>query len=304
MSASSGFDRAAKLDKLATESGQFAILALDHLRSFATTVRPDAPDTLTLAEMELMKQGLIDGLAASASAVLIDPGLAMGRLNSQASALPVGMILGIEDGDYEAAEVPPRLLPGWTVERAANLGADGVKISFYFDPDGDTRPAVSFVEETVRQCGISGLPLFCEPLVRIDDAADSRRKVMDGVRRFGSLGADVLKIQFPCDTDGAGMQEEWIDACSEADEMSASPWALLSEGRDYEVFRELLTVACQAGCSGFLGGRAIWGGATDTSMTSYADRLAELRLISTSEGKPWRNHGMTPLTDVTHQINH
>ena len=40
----SGNSRARRLDRLATETGQFAILALDHVRSFATTLRPDDPE--------------------------------------------------------------------------------------------------------------------------------------------------------------------------------------------------------------------------------------------------------------------
>ncbi len=42
------------------------------------------------------------------------------------------------------------------------------------------------------------MPLFCEPLADVR-GGDVRRKVLEGVRRFGSLGADVLKIQFPGD---------------------------------------------------------------------------------------------------------
>jgi len=286
--------RAARLDQLASETGQFAILALDHLRSFAVTVRPEAPDSMSSLEMGQLKEALIDGLAHSSTAVLIDPVLATNRLASGAAQLPVGLILGIEDGDYEAAAVAPRLLPGWTVERAANLGADAVKISFYFEADSDTSVAERFVEETVRQCDIYEMPLFCEPLVRLQGSGDARYKVLDGVKRFGSMGADVLKIQFPCDTDSQTSRDEWVDACEAVSALSQSPWALLSEGRDYQQFRELLAVACAAGASGFLGGRAIWGGAgTDGAMSTYAQRLLELRTIAVRQGTPWQNHRPT-----------
>jgi tagatose-1,6-bisphosphate aldolase len=66
----------------------------------------------------------------------------------------------------------------------------------------------------------------------------------------------------------------------------------LSEGRDYVVFRELLTVACQQGASGFLGGRAIWGGAVSEAdaFAVYAERLSELRSIAVTEGTSWKAH--------------
>jgi tagatose 1,6-diphosphate aldolase len=284
--------RGERLARLSAESGQFAILALDHVSSFAATVRPSAPESLSPEEMYGLKERLVSELARNSTAVLIDPAFALNRRETEAPALPVGLILGIEDGDYDHAEISPRLLPGWTVDRASKFGADAVKISFYFDPDSDTSEAEAFVAETVRQCEISGLPLFCEPLVRLAGSDDTRRKVLDGVRRFGNMGVDVLKIQFPGDTDGSSSRDAWVDACGEVTEQGSSPWALLSEGRDYVVFRELLTVACQQGASGFLGGRAIWGGAVSEAdaFAVYAERLSELRSIAVTEGTSWKAH--------------
>jgi len=284
-----GDGRVQWLGRVATDSGQFAILALDHVRSFATSVRPHDPDSLTPDLIRDAKQRLIEGLVVHASAVLLDPVTVMGRIEAGLQPLSVGLIVGIEDGDYDDAAVSPRLLPGWNVERAARLGADAVKISFYFDPAGDVGPAERLVKESVRQCAAVGLPLFCEPLVRIRGAADAGRTVLEGVRRFGSLGADVLKIQFPFNTESDPSRSAWADACAEADELSPSPWALLSEGRDYHEFRELLAIACRAGASGFLGGRAIWGGAISSpdAMATYARRLADLRAIAIAEGSPY-----------------
>lgn len=286
--------RAERLDRLATSGGQFAILALDHVRSFATTLRPDDPDSLTADETLDTKARLIDGLAAEASAILIDPVVAQSRLDGGAAPLSAGLIVGIEDGDYDAAASSPRLRPGWTVERAARLGADAVKISVAFDADADTAAAERFVRETVRECERAGLPLFCEPLAPDRDGADRGRQVLEGIRRFGSLGADVLKIQFPCDTGQHGSRQAWAEACAEADELSVAPWALLSEGRAFEEFCELLAMACRAGASGFLAGRAIWGGAAGPGdgVATSALRLGELRSIAIAEGRPWKQHRM------------
>ena len=74
------------------------------------------------------------------------------------------------------------------------------------------------------------------------------------------------------------------------------PWVILSAGVDYETFRKQVEIACQAGASGFLGGRAIWQEAihfTDKKervkflSTTVADRLKELAEIATKYAAPW-----------------
>jgi tagatose 1,6-diphosphate aldolase len=279
---------AERLDRLATDTGQFAILALDHARSFATTIRPDDPDSLTTDEILATKHRLIDGISREASAVLVDPAVAIRGLGLRDSRL----IVGIEDGDYGNEAVSPRLLPGWSVEQAVGLGAQAVKISFSFEPLAKTRAAEHFVTETVRQCEQVGIPLFCEPLARVPVGADGRGAVLEGVRRFGALGAQVLKIQFPTDTSQERSRMAWADACANATDLSPIPWALLSEGREFEDFRDLLLVACRAGASGFVAGRAIWapGTGSDGDIGTARSRLTELRSIAIAHGRPWRGH--------------
>jgi tagatose 1,6-diphosphate aldolase len=283
--------RGEHLDRLTTPSGQFAILALDHVRSFATTVRPDDPDSLSAEDIVASKEGLLHGLAADASAILIDPVLALRRFDTAPGPMTAGLLVGIEDGDYESAVASPRLLPGWSVDRAARLGADGIKISVYYDPDGDMSGPIGFVREVARQCDLVDLPLFCEPLVRLRGGPEMQRQILEGIRRFGDLGADVLKIQFPSDTEAEQSRASWADACAEADQISPTPWALLSEGRDFAQFSELLAIACRAGASGFLAGRVIWGGIPDdgAGIAAAAARLAALRSIAVAEGRPWRD---------------
>jgi tagatose-1,6-bisphosphate aldolase len=37
------------------------------------------------------------------------------------------------------------------------------------------------------------------------------------------------------------------------------PWALLSGGGDFDLFLEQVRVSADAGCAGFMVGRALWG---------------------------------------------
>lgn len=280
-----------RLDRVATDAGHFAVLAIDHVRSFATTVRPDDPDSLKPDELRSTKRWMIEGLRSHAGAVLVDPGFLTAMPAGWVGTLGgTGLILGIEDGDYEDVITRPRLLPGWDVERAAGLGVDAVKISVYFDPHTRSEAAEQFVMEVVAQCEAGDMPLFCEPLALYSEPGKRRAAVVEGVRRFGPLGADVLKLQFPEPAESDSRQV-WAGACAEIDSLSPVPWTILSEGSDYRLFREQLRVACRAGGSGFLAGRAVWREAATGvgGLDEGCARLDELGDIASSAGVGWRS---------------
>ena len=122
-----------------------------------------------------------------------------------------------------------------------------------------------------------------------------RRILIDTVRRLGALRPDVLKVQFPVDTRFERDQAVWADACSELDEASPVPWALLSGGDRYELFRDQVRVACSAGASGFLVGRALWGEyvqAQPSEQSRIMDevvrpRFEELSTLASTHGRDW-----------------
>jgi len=280
-----------RLDRVATGTGLFTVLAIDHVGSFAQTVLPHDPGSMTAADISTAKEPIIAALGPIGGAVLIDPGYLV-AMESSGRGHPegLGLILGIEDGDYADVRTSPRLLPGWNVERAAELGADAVKISVYYDPDGDMSAGERFVTEVVGQCRVAGLPLFCEPLALYEDPGDRTRAVLEGVRRFGPLGAEVLKLQFPVMPEtGHDAPEEWAEACAEVDRLSPVPWVILSEGSDFGLFRDQVRVACAAGASGFLGGRAIWRelATGERDAQHAAGRMTELCAVARAEGTAW-----------------
>jgi len=283
--------RSARLDTVATPTGHFAVLAIDHVGSFAATVRLDNPASMSTEDIWAAKLPLIEGIGPHAGAMLIDPGFLEGTGFTRTGKLAeTGMILGIEDGDYADVLTAPRFLPGWSVERAARLSVDAVKISMFFDPGGDTSAAEDFVTEVVDQCRQQQMPLFAEPLALYDHPTERRDAVIEGVRIFGPLGADVLKLQFPEPAENTD-QQAWAQVCEEIDRLSPVPWAILSEGGDYDLFRQQLKVACGAGASGFLGGRAVWREAAtgEGSLASSAARIRELAGIAVAEGVDWRS---------------
>ena len=87
----------------------------------------------------------------------------------------------------------------------------------------------------------------------------------------------------------------WVDALAELDAACATPWALLSAGVAYDTFLRQTVLACQAGASGVIAGRAVWaeavaldGVARDRFIDTVARRrLEQLAAISRALATPW-----------------
>ena len=74
---------------------------------------------------------------------------------------------------------------------------------------------------------------------------------------------------------GKGTQQELLAASQKLNEHIAMPWVILSSGVDDKLFPRAVSVAMQAGASGFLAGRAVW-----SSVIGLPDTELMLRDIS------------------------
>ena len=118
---------------------------------------------------------------------------------------------------------------------------------------------------------------------------------IETVRRLTRLEPDVLKVQFPVDTSHERDRAVWREACSELDAVTTVPWALLSGGDPFDEFRDQVEIACRAGASGFMVGRALWQEAViapedereELIETVLRPRFAELVAIATEFGSDW-----------------
>ena len=266
------------LGAVSTPGGVFAVLALDHLSALSGTIRPEAADTVTDSQLAETKVLLVEWLAEKASGVLIDPVVGLQPvIDSGVLADFTGLLLGLEDGDYASLDQAPRLFEGWDVARAKEAGADAIKCSFLYDPFAPSQAAHQFVEKLVADCARADLPLFAEPLAPPSLHADRRRTVVETARRIGALGVDVLKLEFPAARDGQSTEPEWYDACLEVTETSRQPWTLLSAGETFETFARQLTIACKAGASGYVAGRAVWQDLVGRGLQEDSPELAEAR---------------------------
>ncbi len=288
------------LQAAANDEGIFTILALDHGASFLNTVRPDAPESITFDEAVSIKVALLQALAPYASAVLLDPVYGLGpAVTGQALPGNVGLLVAVEDGDYaDPVDQRGRLLEGWSVAKIKRLGAAAVKLFFYYHPDsGEAALAQeALISSVVQDCRHYDIPLFAEPLSYHVSPQERQRVVVETARRISQLGVDVLKVEFPVDVHYQPEQSVWQAACEElAEACGQVPWALLSAGVDFETFVEQVRVACRAGASGYLAGRAIWKEAVQLTgdsqleflRTTAIPRLQTLAEIAKTHARPW-----------------
>ncbi|MBF0277250.1 MAG: tagatose 1,6-diphosphate aldolase [SAR324 cluster bacterium] len=310
------------LQTTSTPHGIFNILAIDHRDSLRVVLNPDRPELIPASTLTALKLSIIKRIAPLASAVMLEPEYSAAQA-IVAEALPgrVGFLSALEEQGYlgDPYGRQSTLLSGWSVAKAKRLGASGIKLLIFYHPDSGKAAEHQelLVKSVVSDCAREEIPLFLEPLIYPLDpavlpntpefAAQRRRIVIDTVKRLGTLGPDVLKIQFPLDAKYDSDKKEWEDACAELNDAAPVPWALLSGGDPYESFKEQVEVACRAGCSGFMVGRALWReviSAAETEQESIFQnvvrpRFEELSEIANAQGQGWQSRHKLPTVDET-----
>lgn len=281
------------LQQCAQADGTFAMLAMDQRGSLKQAMRPDAPDQVDYRDLIALKRDVIRVLSPLASAVLLDVEYGYGACVASGSLSGrTGLLLALEKSGYDGDPTERRtaLLEGWSVERIAKAGANGVKLLVYYHPDAaNSADQEAVVAEVARQCHTWELPLFLEPLhysldrsIKTVPNAERRRVVIETARRLVPLGVDVLKAEFPINVAESQDRGEWADACMELSEATPVPWVLLSAGVDFETYLAQVAVACEAGASGVLCGRTIW------KETTRLDEEARLRFLQTTGSERMR----------------
>ncbi len=272
------------LQRASTSGGIFEILAMDHLDSLRRVMNPADPASLTVEQLVKFKAQVVSAFAPETTGVLLDPVLGsaqaiQGRLLDRA-----GLLVELEKGDYQLSPFPQmaEILPGWSVEKIKRMGADGVKLFFYYNPTVPQLAAAqeSLIARIVADCARHDIPFYEEPILLPGDkdkhqfASDFTQHALASAKRIAALGVDVLKLEFPVDIRHQGDQAVWREACEALTRALDVPWVLLSAGVDFETFCRQVEIACSAGASGFIAGRAVWGEAS--TMVDSAQRSAWL----------------------------
>jgi len=298
------------LQQLADSKGMMTMCAIDHRGALKRALNEKNPDGVNYEDVVDFKLDLCQAVAPFASAILLDPeygagqAIAMGLMPGQK-----GLLVSAEKTGYSGERTAriTELLPGWSVKKAKKMGASAVKLLIYFRPDlkNVTSKQFDLVAKLADQCIEEDIAFLVEPVsyparkneANPKDFADAKPDlVIETARQITALPIDVLKAEFPADIRFEQDEGKLLELCQKLDEASRLPWVLLSAGVDFESFRKQVKIACKAGASGFLAGRALWQEGAQIRnrverMSFFKDtaapRLRELAELADSYGKPW-----------------
>jgi len=284
--------------------------AIDHRGALKRALNEKNPAAVSYQDMVDFKLDLCQAIAPFASAILLDPEYGAGQAIA-AGLLPgsKGLLVGMEKTGYAGDSTAriTELLPGWSVKKAKKMGASAVKLLIYFRPDikDIASKQLDLVARLADQCIEEDIAFLVEPVsYPINEGEASSKKfaeikpglVIETARQITALPIDVLKAEFPADIKFERDEEKLLRFCRELNQASRLPWVLLSAGVDFNAFKKQVVIACKAGASGFLAGRALWQeGAQIHSreermnffQNTTAPRLKELAEIADSYDNPW-----------------
>ncbi|MHB8626101.1 MAG: tagatose 1,6-diphosphate aldolase [Aggregatilineales bacterium] len=284
----------------------FTILAFDQRESYEKML----PKDTSYEDAVHIKTEIVGALSPHVSGVLLDH--KYGLEAAQHLTAHVGLLMALEKSGYSGDSTYRRIefIDEWTVGKIKRTGASAVKLLAYYHPgSGALAEEIEGVISHVRdECHRYDLPLFVEPMCYSLDtnvAKDSptfAKTLPDVVRetaqRLGALKPDILKLEFPVNTTFEHDQNVWRAACEALTKASPVPWVLLSAGVDFDKYAPQVEVACRAGASGFLAGRAIWkesvGMPADKRQQFINDtaisRVKRLTETALKYAHPWTNY--------------
>jgi tagatose 1,6-diphosphate aldolase len=298
------------LQQIANKKGILTVCAIDHRESLRRALNEKDPDAASYQDMVQFKLDLCRIISPLASAVLLDPiyGAAQ-AIEASAVSGQAGLLISVEMTGYSGDSTAriTKLLPGWGVRKVKRMGASAVKLLIYFRPDVKdvASKQLDLVKELADDCIREDIPLLVES-VSYPTAVEkthpeefSRKKpdlVLEAARQLTVLPIDILKSEFPADIIYEKDQGRLQTYCQQLTQASRLPWVLLSAGVSYDEFKTEVEIACKAGASGFMAGRALWQEATrvnsrEERLSFFRNhtvaRLKELTDIADTLGVPW-----------------
>jgi tagatose 1,6-diphosphate aldolase len=284
------------LQQLTNELGVFSIIALDHRGSFLQMLgQAAAGTTVSWDIMAAEKIRIAQALAPHASAVLLDPLYSAGPVIAR-GVLPkqTGFVVACEKSGYssEIHSRPTTLQADWSVAAIKRLGASAAKLALHYHPDS---PVAKHQEQLVSQvaeaCERHEIVFMLEPVcypLEPDQAksgtafaAQRPELVLETARRLVPLGVDILKAEFPTDAHYETDATRMYDYCRQLSEITEGvPWVLMSAGINFPTYQFQVEIACDAGASGVVAGRAVWKEALEAADETSRDRFLNTIAIS------------------------
>jgi len=306
------------MQRLSDERGSICMCALDHRGSLEKMLKEGTRSAPSYQDMVDFKYDVCGALSPHCSAILLDPVYGAGQaIAADVLAGGTGLLVSLEETGYagDAEGRVSRALEGWNAAKIRRMGADGAKLLLYYRPGGAVAAQQrALVEELAAWCEEQDLAFIVEPVgYAIGDEAKSGKYsklkpevVIKTAAEITPLGIDVLKAEFPADPKTEKDDGVMLENCKRLNEASQVPWIILSGGVDFQLFVRQVEIACKAGASGFLAGRALWQEATSIASreerqefleTTVVDRLYLLMAVANAYGTPWYEKVSAPMIE-------
>lgn len=279
-----GTDRLAPLRR---PSGAFAMLAVDQREALRNMLAENTDQPVTDEDVTTFKLDAARILTPYASAVLIDRQFALDQAIEQGVVDSGCGLIGSAD-HFESAH--GELVGDVTIDRLVDAhdlkrrGAVALKLLVLYRPDGGADERVAMTREFIDICADAGLASIIEPVSRgpVNGGDwDWNDGVHQAAAELGGLGADLYKAEMPLR--GQGDEAVLRAECERLTATIDGPWVILSSGVSPDLFPEAVRIACEAGASGFLAGRAVWApslGADDVRADLAVNAVARLQRLS------------------------
>ncbi|MGO3908171.1 sulfofructosephosphate aldolase [Huaxiibacter chinensis] len=268
------------LKDITRPSGGFSMLAVDQREAMRLMfAAAGVPAPVTDRQLTDFKVNAAKILSPYASAILVDQQFCYRQVVEQnAIAESCAMIVAAD------AFIPGNGIPVDSVVIDKNVDAQSVKrdggkalkLLVLWRSDEDPAQRLEMVRNFNQLCHANGLLSIIEPVVRPPrrgDVFDREQAIIEAAKELGDSGADLYKVEMPLY--GKGTQQDLLNASQKLNEQINMPWVILSSGVDEKLFPRAVSVAMQAGASGFLAGRAVW-----SSVVGLPDTELMLRDVS------------------------
>ncbi len=268
------------LKDITRPSGGFSMLAVDQREAMRLMfAAAGVPAPVTDRHLTDFKVNAAKILSPYASAILVDQQFCYHQIVEQnAIAKSCAMIVAADEF------IPGNGIPvdsvvidnGVDAQAVKRDGGKALKLLVLWRSDEDPAQRLEMVRNFNQLCHANGLLSIIEPVVRPPrrgDVFDREQAIIEAAKELGDSGADLYKVEMPLY--GKGTQQALLNASQTLNEQINMPWVILSSGVDEKLFPRAVSVAMQAGASGFLAGRAVW-----SSVVGLPDTELMLRDIS------------------------
>lgn len=226
------------------------MLALDHRGSIKKLINSENPDSVSDNDVIKLKEEIINSVKDQMSGLLVNE---VSEILKQVQDDNIPYLLPVERSGFVGDKGGRINELEYSVAQVKKMGAKGVKLLVYFNPDDEnSHLQLATANHVLKSCKDENVPMFLEVVTYGDDGKSlGGEGVLRSLNRFIDAGVvpDVWKLEYPGSEDYCQKVTELVDG---------TPWILLTRGDTFDVFVEELKIAVGNGCIGFLAGRALW----------------------------------------------